>query len=136
MIIDDDKYKLHSMKSLMFLNKRLFSDGGKIHHQGNTANRCAVIAYDDANSGQFVYSARQWDNKYEIYNVFKQTSVQMEMRVRYAIKMTLQTAVLSLLTTPITDSLSTLHDHGTTKCHHTSANCLSKVCVNKRLLWH
>ena len=59
------------------------------------------------------------------------------MEVRYTIKVTLLTAVLSLLTTtPITDSLSTLHDDGTTKCHHTSVNCPSKVCANKRLLSH
>jgi len=58
------------------------------------------------------------------------------MEVMYTIKLTMQTAALSLLTTTsITDiSLSTLHDHGTTKCHHTSVNCRSKVCVNKRLL--
>ena len=57
------------------------------------------------------------------------------MEVMYTIKVTLQTAVLSLLTTtPITDSLSTLHDDGTTKRHHTSVSCRSKVCVNKRLL--
>jgi len=59
------------------------------------------------------------------------------MEVRYTIRVTLQTAVLSLLTTtPVTDSLSTLHDHGTTKRHHTSVNFRSKVCVNKRLLSH
>jgi len=60
------------------------------------------------------------------------------MEVRYTIKVTLLTAVLSLLTTPLTDSLSTLHDecHGTTKRHHTSVNCPIKVCVNKRLLSH
>ena len=67
MIIDDNKYKLHSMKSLMFLNKRPFSDGGKIHHQGNTANRCAVIAYDHANNGQFIYSARPWNDQVSSY---------------------------------------------------------------------
>ena len=63
------------------------------------------------------------------------------MEVRYTIKVTIKvtllTAVLSLLTTtPITDSLSTLHDGGTTKRHHTSVNCPIKVCVNKRLLSH
>jgi len=58
------------------------------------------------------------------------------MEVRYTIKVTLLTAVLSLLTTSVTDSLSTLHDDGTTKRHHTSVNCPIMVCVNKRLLSH
>jgi len=72
-----------------------------------------------------------------ISNMFKQTSFQLEWMVRYAIKMTLQTAVLSLLTTtPVTDSLCTLRDDRTTKRHRTSVNFRSKVCVNKRLLSH
>jgi len=69
------------------------------------------------------------------FYVFKQTSFQME--VRYTIKVTLQTAVLSLLTTSVADSLSTLHGIGiTTGRHHTSVNFRSKVCVNKRRLSH
>ena len=40
---------------------------GEVRDQDDLANRCAVIAYDDASKGQFVYSARRSNNQASSY---------------------------------------------------------------------